>query len=165
VLGQKEKWTGGSFLEKFVDPEWLFNHIATLWQWLLDQVLVLGSLGQLSAILVAALISWFSAPYVRTWTNKLDRWRSAGHWVIRARDTLSDLSFPIIWLVLQWLFGSIAEQARWPHHLLTITVSLLTAWIVIRLFAPKFYHSFLIVNVRYWGVERTLFSVGNKGRC
>jgi len=46
-----------------------------------------------------------------------------------------DLTFvlPFLWLVLQWLAGVIAAGAGWPHHLITITVSLLTAWIVIRL--------------------------------
>jgi small-conductance mechanosensitive channel len=40
---------------------------------------------------------------------------------------------PIIWLVLQWFSVVAAENAGWTNHLIRIVVSLLTAWIIIRL--------------------------------
>jgi small-conductance mechanosensitive channel len=42
---------------------------------------------------------------------------------------------PVIWLVAQWLSVLVAAQAGWPHQLVKITVSLLTAWVIIRIAA------------------------------
>ena len=39
----------------------------------------------------------------------------------------------LIWLALLWLTILAADLAPWPHHLIQIAASLLTAWVVIRL--------------------------------
>ena len=46
---------------------------------------------------------------------------------------MAPLTLPVCWLALQWLSVSIAANAGWPHHFIKIVVSLLTAWVIIRL--------------------------------
>jgi small-conductance mechanosensitive channel len=46
---------------------------------------------------------------------------------------LAPLSLPVIWLALQWFFVVAAENAGWANHLIRIVVSLLSAWVIIRL--------------------------------
>ncbi|MEK9726370.1 MAG: mechanosensitive ion channel domain-containing protein, partial [Rhodospirillaceae bacterium] len=50
-------------------------------------------------------------------------------------NALQPLTLPVLWLAGQWFSVFAAETAQWPHHLITIAVSLLTAWVVIRLAA------------------------------
>lgn len=47
--------------------------------------------------------------------------------------TVLPLVLPVAWLVLQWFSVFAAQETGWPHHLIESTVSLLTAWVVIRL--------------------------------
>ena len=53
----------------------------------------------------------------------------------RIAAALAPLALPIAWLVLLWLSVLIAVQAELGHPIITIVVSLLTAWVVIRLSA------------------------------
>src|SRR5262249_13380841 len=48
---------------------------------------------------------------------------------------LAPLTLPIAWLMLLWLLVLIAATAGLPHQVITVVVSLLTAWVVIRLTA------------------------------
>jgi small-conductance mechanosensitive channel len=59
---------------------------------------------------------------------------------LRAQPSLSGLfgivrplALALLWLVLLWLTILIARVAEWPHQLVQIGASLLTAWVVIRL--------------------------------
>lgn len=99
--------------------------------WLEANVLTTGTAIQAGCIVVAFIIALLLArPARRTYSRLFDwlpdRWRDAV-----ARQA-SELSLPILWLVLQLgvLIG--AEALELPDRLLGITVSLLTAWVVIR---------------------------------
>ena len=48
-------------------------------------------------------------------------------------EALVPLALPVVWLIAQWFSVVAAQYAKWPHHLIEIVVSLLTAWVVIRL--------------------------------
>ena len=86
---------------------------------------------QAGCIVAAFLVALVLAKPARRSYRKIfdwlpDRWRDAV-----ARQA-SELSLPIMWLVLQLGILIFAEAMGWPERLLNITISLLTAWVVIR---------------------------------
>lgn len=122
-------------MEKLVDPVYLEAQIRALLDWLLAEVLVLSSFGQLGVILAAYLIAFAGRRQWSVLIALLTHWRGADNIVSKIGETLSVVALPFIWLVLQYIFGLIAAFAKWPHHLMTVTVSLLTVWIIIRMTA------------------------------
>lgn len=125
-------------MQRFVDPEfWL-----SLWNagvaWLFEQVLVGSSLVQLATIGLLWVAAYYLSPSLRTWIGRINRWRGADYWLARTGAALSELALPFAWLALVWLGGIIATGLLWPHHLITIAVSLLAAWVVINLASSLF---------------------------
>lgn len=106
---------------------------AFLEQWLLTQVLVWSSLGQIGAILAASVGAWLLARPLGHLTARLEdrskRWER-NLWL--AAKALQPLGFPVALLALLWLAQAIARGLDWPYGLISTTISLLTAWIVIR---------------------------------
>ncbi len=101
--------------------------------WTQTQALNLDSVVQLCIVAAAFLLAWRMSPTVRQGINWLGDLRGAESWLTVAGEHLSVLALPFTWLVLQWILVLAADAAGWPHYLLTITTSLLSAWIVIRL--------------------------------
>jgi small-conductance mechanosensitive channel len=102
---------------------------AAIYEWLLLNVLVLGNAVQLFVILVALGVGLMLARRLLPLVEKL-----------RAQPALSGvfgvvrpLVLALIWLVLLWLTILVADVAQWPHQMIQIAASLLTAWVVIRL--------------------------------
>lgn len=99
--------------------------------WMRDDVLVLPNVVQLFTVALAFLAASVFAPAIARWLES-----AAG----RARERLIQyfvhavrrLTLSLIWLLLLGLASLVSVQTAWPHHLLTVAVSLLTAWIVIR---------------------------------
>tara|TARA_R110002111_G_scaffold91643_1_gene142470 strand:- start:174 stop:1481 length:1308 start_codon:yes stop_codon:yes gene_type:complete len=107
--------------------EWL----ASLQKWAETDLLTISTGTQAVCIAVAFLIALVLAKPARRMYRKIfdwlpDRWRDAV-----ARQA-SELSLPIIWLLLQMGILVLADTLAWPAGLLNITVSLLTAWVAIR---------------------------------
>ena len=117
------------------NANYLESQILVLKNILFSEVFILSSLGQLTFIVGAFLAALAIRPIIIPWINKLAKWREAEFWVSRLAETMILMSLPVVWILLQWISSLVAEFAGWPHHLLTITVSLLTAWIIIRLTA------------------------------
>ena len=102
---------------------------AAIYEWLLQNVFVLGNAVQLLVILVALGAARMLARRLLPLVDKL-----------RTQPVLSGpfgvvrpLVLALIWLALLWLTILAADLAPWPHHLIQIAASLLTAWVVIRL--------------------------------
>ncbi len=102
---------------------------AAIYEWLLLNVFVLGNAVQLLVILVALGAALMLARRLLPLVEKL-----------RTQPVLSGLFgvvrplvLALIWLALLWLTILAADVAPWPHHLIQIAASLLTAWVVIRL--------------------------------
>ena len=117
------------------NADYLESQILVLKNILFSEVFILSSLSQLTFIVGAFLAALAIRPIIIPWINKLAKWREAEFWVSRLAETMIIMSLPVVWILLQWISSLVAEFAGWPHHLLTITVSLLTAWIIIRLTA------------------------------
>lgn len=101
--------------------------------WLGANAFVLGNVVQAAVILVAFLIARLVNPAVHRQVEKWAAHPAAERYIEPALRALMPLTLPVIWLVLQWLSVLVAARAGWPHHLSNGVVSLLTAWVVIRL--------------------------------
>ena len=122
-------------MQKLFDPQYIEAQLLALKDWVFSEILVLSSLGQLIFIVLAFLAAWAARPLITSWINKLAEWKEADFWVTKLAEALALMALPFVWIVLQWISSLVAAFASWPHHLLTVTVSLLTAWIIIRLTA------------------------------
>lgn len=96
-------------------------------------VLVIPNLVQLGAV----LFTYFAATIVaRPLTKLLDK-TLAGQWAAKYRrqldQILKPLVLPLTWLVFAGMAQLTALQMAWPGGIVGIAVSLLTAWVVIRL--------------------------------
>jgi len=101
--------------------------------WLAKNVFVLGPLLQIVAIAAAFAVARLAAPRIEL---LLDAIRVADGYEKYLKNVIhfvKPLALPIIWIVLQWFSVLAAQQAGWSHHVLESAVSLLTAWIIIRL--------------------------------
>jgi small-conductance mechanosensitive channel len=122
-------------MQKLFDPRYVESQLLALKDWLFSELLSLSSLGQLIFIILAFMAAWAARPLITRWISKLGEWKEADFWVTKLAEALALMALPVVWIVLQWISSLVAEYAGWPHHLLTVTVSLLTAWIIIRLTA------------------------------
>jgi len=119
-------------MEKLIDVEVLQVYYRELTRWFVEDVLVLSTLGQVAAILLAFLIALPLAPGLRRRLERLGTNKRLGRGGLRAARVIAPLTLPIVWLILQWITVLVAARAGWAHQLVQITVSLLTAWVVIR---------------------------------
>lgn len=111
-----------------VAKDWL----AGLQKWAETDLLTASTGTQAGCIAVAFVIALVLAKPARRTYRKIfdwlpDRWRDA------VTRQASELSLPIIWLLLQVGILGLAEAFGWPDRLLDVTVSLLTAWVAIRI--------------------------------
>ena len=104
-----------------------------LTEWLKDNAFVLANVAQLAAVLLAFLIAKFTASRLITWLEKVNATHRYAKQVEPVLRSLKPLGLPMIWLILQWFAVFIALNAGWPHHVMRGVVSLLTAWLIIRL--------------------------------
>lgn len=121
--------------DDITDPQKIEMWLLQIVDWVHGNVLVLSSLIQAVIIVLAFLVAWAGASRLHGMLER--QWNS--EWYNRfgapvARG-LAPLSLPVIWLVIQWFSIFAAQNAKWSHHLIEIVVSLLTAWVVIRLAA------------------------------
>ena len=127
---------------KLFDPQYIETQLIALTEVLLSEVFILSSLSQLIIIVGAFMAAWIARPIITPWITKLGEWiadfsesKEAEFWVSKLSEAAVLMALPFIWILLQWVSSLVAEYAGWPHHLLTVTVSLITAWIIIRLTA------------------------------
>jgi len=121
--------------EDITDPQKIEAFVRQIIDWLHSNILVLSTVIQAIVIVLAFLVAWAAAARVHQ-ALETD-WQAA--WYKRfgapVAHALAPLSLPVTWLVLQWFTDFIAQDAGWPHHLIKVVISLLSAWVVIRLAA------------------------------
>lgn len=119
--------------DDITDPQKVEMWLLQIVDWLHVNVLVVSTLIQALVVVAAFLIAWAGSSRLHRLLDK--KWPS--EWYNRfgapIATALAPLSLPVIWFGIQWFTIFAAQNAKWPHHLVEIVVSLLTAWIVIRL--------------------------------
>jgi small-conductance mechanosensitive channel len=116
-------------MENLLTPERLLALWNRIYEWILANVFVIDNAAQLAAIAVtfgiAALLTRRLVPWLDRYTTHVH----AGRIVVLGLP----LVLPVIWLALQWLSISVATTLGWPRAVLSTAVTLLGAWIAIRL--------------------------------
>jgi len=120
-------------MEQVFDSELLKSGLTDLQVWFFAEVFILSTLGQALTIAAAFFIARLAARPFQNWLEGQALTRKLEGGLKQISQTAAALSLPIVWLVLQWLSVLVASGSAWPHHLIQITVSLLTAWVIIRL--------------------------------
>ncbi len=106
---------------------------ASLEAWLANDVFDWRTLVQLVVIALCFLVARISSPLAQRGATRLAARSRREEILGRLAKSAGPLTLWILWLVYQWLAMLVASGSGWSHHLMQITVSLLTAWIVIRL--------------------------------
>ncbi|MEQ8193887.1 MAG: mechanosensitive ion channel [Rhodospirillales bacterium] len=121
--------------KKLVDPDTIEQYVKQALDWLNANVFVFSTINQLAIILAACIVAKFLEPRLRRWAGAA----VAGTRIeIQANQVgvyTGPLTFPLVWLMLQWFSVYMAETAKLPNILIEAVVSLLTAWVAIRLAA------------------------------
>ena len=122
-------------IERLFDLSSLAALVRGAQAWLLEQLLVPSTVVQLAIVGLAFLAARFVAPRLRAWIELQARRRGLEERLKTGARALAPLALPVCWLAFQWLSVFVAAGMGWPHALVRTTVSLLTAWVVIRLTA------------------------------
>lgn len=99
--------------------------------WANDYLASVDTLIELACIAAAAGIAWPASIYLRRKIIALSEKHVRYALLRRLWNTLSQIAFPIAWLVIQWFVVLALAQLEFRHSVLVLTSSLLTAWIVI----------------------------------
>lgn len=130
-------------MEELLDPGLIQRWLSQAREWIVDNVLVMGTLVEFSAIVIAATIAWLLARPLGKKLTGLEQ-RHAAYTMLRTLwHVVDEVLFPAIWLMLQWAAVAVASAAGHRHGLLTVTSSLLAAWVIIRIAS-------MMVKDRFW---------------
>ena len=124
-------------MERIFDLDFYLSQLEAARQWLADNAveLSISAVAQVIVVVAAFLAARLMAPRVRAALVRVTQGRRLEVPLRQAADAVVPLALPVAWLVLLWVAVLIARQGELRHHLLTIAVSLLAAWVVIRLTA------------------------------
>lgn len=122
-----------AYIARLSDPATRDQILADAMAWAADDVLTLAKLAQVVLIGVAFLAARAAAGQLGRGLERLGTSGALGGNAANLVRLLEPLTLPAAWLLFQWLLLLIAVQADWPAPLIRISVSLLTAWVIIRL--------------------------------
>lgn len=111
--------------------------------WLHSTVLVPATLVELGLVLAAMIVAWPLARTVRSRFEERSKRNQRFAVVSRLWKTAAQVVFPSIWLVLQLIAIGVTNELGIRNGLLIITTSLLTAWVLVRLFTAIVANPFL----------------------
>ncbi|MGB0671968.1 MAG: mechanosensitive ion channel family protein [Rhodospirillales bacterium] len=120
-------------LDKLPDVEQLQSWLLVLTTWTTENLLIVSSAIQALVILICLVVAKMAAPALRKLIRRLPDMPRIGPHLHRLSEVLSGLAFTVIWLVLQALSVGVAANLGWANGGIEAVVSLLTAWVVIRL--------------------------------
>ncbi len=107
----------------------LLEILETAYQWILNNVLVLGNAIQLLVVVVTLGLAVLVARRLRPRLESL-RIAQSFTWLIKVG---AQLLMPVVWLLLLWVAIASARSMQWPLQLLDIAAILVLAWVAIRL--------------------------------
>jgi small-conductance mechanosensitive channel len=116
------------------------DRLEPLLRWLFGDALSWANIAQVPALLLTGAVAWLLCHPVRA---RVGAWidRHPDHhrldWLVLHRplalERLIPLIAPAVWAMGLWIAVSVAEFGHWPHAVAQIVLSLLLAWLVIRL--------------------------------
>src|SRR5262249_10313257 len=129
--------TGRNPMEQILDPHLYATQLDAARSWLAANALLLSisTIGQLIVVVAAFVAARLAGSRAQAVVQRAAAGRRFEPPLRQIAAALAPLTLPIAWLMLLWLLVLIAATAGLPHQVITIVVSLLTAWVVIRLTA------------------------------
>ena len=82
-------------MQKLIDSKFLEIQALALKDWLLAEILVLNTLGQVIFILLAFFAAYLARKQSMSLITWLTHWRGADNWLTKAGDTLCPLTLPL----------------------------------------------------------------------
>ncbi|MEE2746161.1 MAG: hypothetical protein VX617_04680, partial [Pseudomonadota bacterium] len=95
-------------MQKLVDPIFIQSQFISFKNWFFDEVLVLGLLGQLIFIGIAFLLAYSARKQTEVLIKRLTHWRGVDDWITRAGETLSIITLPVVWVIIQYISSLVA---------------------------------------------------------
>ena len=125
-------------MSKYSDYTYLEYLFKTTEAWVYDNVLIYSNLIQLCLILLTLFLSWYLAPKIRRWREKLiDKNITIYRYIPllqhKYRSLGSSLVLPTVWLLALSFLLLIGAALDTSYHLIKIAISLLAAWVIIHL--------------------------------
>jgi small-conductance mechanosensitive channel len=133
ATAQVARFLGDVKMQQFIDFATLHAYAGKLWVWITGEVLVWATFVQLALVAAAWFVARLVAPRLRSGLLRLGRRLERQRSLLRILEALAEIALPLVWGILLWLVLLIAIRAGWSEHLLRTALSLVSAWIVIRL--------------------------------
>ena len=115
-------------------PQELINTIQVqVTQFWHEQILDLGNLIQLLVIILVFGLAKLFGPHLGSFLKKITAASRQVPTFARLWLAADSIIIPLSWLLFQWIGISFASYFGWPHALMTVISSLLSAWVFIRL--------------------------------
>ena len=141
-------------MDELLNIETLQAHLNDVFAWFQAEILTYAALWELGAIGATFLVAWFSSTPFQSYLGRLIDASRHDVKLTRVWKTFQPLLTPIVWVILLWVSIAIAEQLEFPIRLMSVVVSLVNAWIVIRLISQfvrdQVWAKFIAVVV--WGI-------------
>ncbi|GJM14313.1 MAG: mechanosensitive ion channel protein MscS [Pseudohongiella sp.] len=118
-------------IDQITDPAIWAVWLDRIQSWFITDFFVQDTLICLAIIALAATIAWPIAARLRRRIELTIERQARYPLIVRIWGTARDISFPAIWLFLQWVSVIATEQWGVSNASLVITMSLLTAWVII----------------------------------
>lgn len=124
-------------MDRFLDPDLWVALLSEAQLWVETEILTLAAIWELGAIVTTLLLARLTAIPFRNWLEaKRDNARNDARTSLIWR-TFLPLVTPIIWVIFLWVAVAVAvavaDQLELRDKLMSVVVSLVNAWIVIRL--------------------------------
>src|SRR6266511_2933054 len=116
-----------------MDPNRVLTMAFAARKWFMVDVLTLGTLGQVAAILLALVVARLLAPGVRATLDARVIARVREPRLKQAAYAVLGVVLPVVWLILLCLAMLLSAQAGLASALIRVAMSLVVAWVVIRL--------------------------------
>jgi small-conductance mechanosensitive channel len=141
-------------MNELLSIEKLQTYFQTAFSWLQQEILTYAALWELGAIAVTFIIARLvSKPFEKFLNGLTERSRFDAK-LSRVWRTFIPLVTPIIWALLLWVAIALADQFAFRDKLMAVVVSLVNAWIAIRLITQfvrdEVWARFIAVVV--WGI-------------
>jgi small-conductance mechanosensitive channel len=120
-------------MNDLVDVAVLEGYATRAREWLSTELLTTAALWQAGVIIVAFGMAALMTPPFRSWLQRRLDEAAEDSQLSFVCATFLTLVTPVLWVILLWLAVEIAGRAEWPNKLLSVIVSLVNAWIIIRL--------------------------------
>ena len=98
---------------------------------------------ELAVITFLALIAWALSQRQRAYLTNVSSQHVDYVFLSKVWKILKTISFPLTWLILQWLVNLVSHHLGWREGIMIVTASLLTAWVIIRV-ASEFFGNSLV---------------------